>query len=194
MLGNLQTVLRNTSLLADRAPEYRAAQDAKRDLHLAVSPRAAPSFSCLDRPAVTVPLFAEHHSAHNDWTACRMRLHMASAGHGHVDPSPLRPYARTPRLPGSTRRGLRPSMADNGSLGDCCLEYVRGSESVTKPSRAKSNPHPTGPQLSASIVLMPVAPAFFLVVLKALIPQADDPALPISLWVDTDPHNHLTIV
>ena len=26
--------------------------------------------------------FAERHSAHNDWTACRMRLHMTYAGYG----------------------------------------------------------------------------------------------------------------
>ncbi len=52
-------------------------------------------FSCPGRPAVAATLdCAERHSAHNDWTACRMRLHMAYAGYGNL--RPLRHSGHTP--------------------------------------------------------------------------------------------------
>jgi len=39
------------------------------------------------RPAVAAALHcAEYHSAHNDWTACRMRLHMAFTGYETCGP------------------------------------------------------------------------------------------------------------
>ena len=59
--------------------------------------RLAPGdkFSCRGRPAVAAALhYAERHSAHNDWTACRMRSHMASAGYGSLQP--LRHSGHTP--------------------------------------------------------------------------------------------------
>ena len=55
-----------------------------------------------------------HHSAHNNVTACRMRLHMAGAGYGslpllrHFGHMPA-PYA----YGGTIRLGVRPSMADS---------------------------------------------------------------------------------
>ena len=64
--------------------ECRDARDAKRDIQVPLSPSpvTTSSFS-RGRPAVAAALhYAERHSAHNDWTACRMRLHMASAGYG----------------------------------------------------------------------------------------------------------------
>jgi len=52
---------------------------------------------CPGRPAVAAALhFAEHHSAHNDWTACRMRLHMTCAGYGSL--RLLRHFGHTPAL------------------------------------------------------------------------------------------------
>jgi hypothetical protein len=42
---------------------------------------------CPGRPAVAAALHsAEHHCTHNDWTACRMRLHMACTGCGTCGP------------------------------------------------------------------------------------------------------------
>ena len=42
---------------------------------------------CPGRPAVAAALhYAEYHSTHNYWTACRMRLHMAFTGYGTCGP------------------------------------------------------------------------------------------------------------
>ena len=55
----------------------------------------ATTFLCRGRPAVAAALHtAERHSAHNDSTACRVRLHIASAGYGTY--RPLRHCGDTP--------------------------------------------------------------------------------------------------
>jgi hypothetical protein len=42
---------------------------------------------CPGRPAVAAALhYAEYHSTYNDWTAYRMRLHMACTGYGTCGP------------------------------------------------------------------------------------------------------------
>ena len=47
----------------------------------------ATTFLCRGRPAVAAALHtAERHSAHNDSTACRVRLHIASAATGPIGP------------------------------------------------------------------------------------------------------------
>ncbi len=59
------------------------------------------------RPAIAAALhYAQRHSAHNAWTACRMRLHMASAGYGN-----LRPFGHSGHTPAPCAyRGL-PALA-----------------------------------------------------------------------------------
>jgi len=80
------------------------------------------------RPAVAAALHcAERHSAHNDWTAYRMRLHMASAGYGNL--RPLRHSSHTPAPYAS--RGLPssgfalPWRAAGALTGLSPLEFAR---------------------------------------------------------------------
>ncbi len=87
----------------------RDAQDAKRDIQVAVSPSLVTTAYCA--PAALRPCrFATPSHARrwlrstpaNGLTACRMRLHTPSAGLGPLGPAPLRPYARA-----YAYRGLR---------------------------------------------------------------------------------------
>ena len=87
----------------------RDAQDAKRDIQVAVSPSLVTT--AYYAPAALRPCrFATPSHARcrlrrtpaNGLTACRMRLHMPFAGLGPVGPNPLRPYARADAF-----RGLR---------------------------------------------------------------------------------------
>jgi len=100
--------------------ECRDAQDAKRDIQVAVSPSLVTT--AYYAPAALRPCrFATPSHARcwlrstpaNGLTACRMRLHMPSAGLGPIGPAPLRPYARA-----YAYRGLRAlaslSMARSG--------------------------------------------------------------------------------
>ena len=81
------------------------------------STRLRDSRYCPGRPA-SVPLRhtiassapATQHS-HNGLTACRMRLHMASAGYGTFGPFATAAIRPRLRLPGTTRLVLRTSMA-----------------------------------------------------------------------------------
>lgn len=98
-----------TSDITRHTQVCRDAQDAKRDIQVAVSPSLVTT--AYYAPAALRPCrFATPSHARcrlrstpaNGLTACRMRLPMPFAGSGPIGPKPLRPYARADAF-----RGLR---------------------------------------------------------------------------------------
>jgi len=116
----------------------RDAQDAKRDIQVAVSPSLVTT--AYYAPAALRPCrFATPSHARcrlrstpaNGLTACRMRLHMPFAGLGPVGPNPLRPYARADAF-----RGLRAlaSLSMARSEGKHHLEQHHRPRAIYKES------------------------------------------------------------
>ena len=119
--SKLSSIRDNTSHEIRSHPECRDAQDAKRDIPVPLSPSLVTTAYCA--PAALRPCrFATPSQARrwlrstpsNGWTACRMRLHMVSAGYGTCGPFATPTIRTRLRLPAGLRAFASLSMARSG--------------------------------------------------------------------------------